>query len=842
MLELAIALTLYGDNFLRNIGKASKGVEELKAVTSSLKNEDSINSLTRQIKKTTEETKKAEKEFYSLSSILYKTFNPKNLNDFSEKLEDITLKAGAIGGAITLGLRSVVVDAVEFEKGIAEASTLTKENFEKFKKLYSNQLLEISNELGQSKLAVTKAFYDAISSGFDPKKALEIIKVAGESAVAGVSDISTANNTLITVMKAWGLNLNQASDYIFKTIAKGRTTFEEIARDIGGVASTVAAAGIKFKEFSAVVAAATAKGLDTGQTMTSIRDIVNSLIAPTSQAQKAFQQLGITINKETLKQKGLVGTLKEITDAMREAGLTEADQAQMLSEIFGSVEAQKVVNMFVADPDTFVKTLKEFQNVGGETEEAFKKMSQSTAFAFSRLSQAVSSVKISLGALFLPVVKTGADVLSSFAVTVKDLVDNHKTLASIMGWGAGAFGLLATTTAGLAAATAFSAKALSLAVEGFKFYTSAGRTLFEVLKLGIPIVRAFSASLLTNPIFLAASAVALAGFLIYKNWGHLKSFFSDVFKAVKGFLGGIGDLFGKASKIGSDILTAFEGLGKGITKILSKIVVFGKDAFAFLAKAIISYSPYGIVIKEWQKVFKFLSSINLFNAGSKIISTLIEGIKSKFGEVVGTVKDVLSKVRNLLPFSPAKEGPLSDLHKTGIRFVETIAEGIKGDSLISRVSSLAKNLWEIISETPKHVLTIPTTIKELTQPVKLVFSELPKISLPEIVQTVKTAFEIPKLTSAFSLSLAPLISVPGISAASQYPVSHYLSNVQSTQTHSVQSTTHYHINITVNGKVSEEDGVKIAKMVRREIEKYEREKQRKEAKTNYGIGNSYDRS
>jgi len=787
MLELAIALTLYGDNFIRNVAKASREVNSLKAITSSLSGENAFNTLAREIKETTEEGKKAEKEFKSLSATIKRAFDPKNLNDFSEKLEDITLKAGSIGGAITLSLKSVISDAADFEKGLAEASTLVNVDFEKFKELYSDKLLQISVELGQEKSAVTKAFYDAISSGFSPQKALEVIRLAGKAAIAGVSDISTANNALITVVKAWGIGLNKASDYIFKAIAKGRTTFEEIARNIGGVAATISSAGIKFNEFSAILAAATAKGLDTGQTMTSIREIVNSLIAPTSQAQKAFQKLGITVNKETLKQKGLIGTLKEITDAMKRAGLSEAEQAQMLSDIFGSVEAQKVVNMFIADPETFLKTLKEFQSVGGETEQAFKKMSQSTAFAFNRLSEAISSTKIVLGNLFLPVVETSANVLSRFAVSLKDLIEHHRTLASVIGMAVGGFGVLALTAAGFAAGAAFTMKSVGLLVEGFKLYASAGKTLFQVLKLGIPVVRTLTATLMANPIILAATAIAVAGFLIYKNWDKIKPVISNVFKAVKGFFGGIGELIGKAKEIGRSVLTAFKGFGSGIGTLLSKAAHLGKGVLISIAKAAIVYSPFGIMVREWKKILSFLSNLNLFKAGSKIISTLIEGIESKAKELYDAVKGTLSKVRNLLPFSPAKEGPLSDLHKTGIRFIETIAAGVKGEPLFKSLIPIFGNLKKLFLS---HNLF----------PVKL-----PTLMFPPLV--------------AGTFSLTPFTA--GVSKAS--------GNIYQV-----------HINVTVNGNADRQTAVEIAKAVEPVVRKVLREHQRKEMRVNYGIGDSYN--
>jgi phage-related protein len=49
----------------------------------------------------------------------------------------------------------------------------------------------------------------------------------------------------------------------------------------------------------------------------------------------------------------------------------------------------------------------------------------------------------------------------------------------------------------------------------------------------------------------------------------------------------------------------------------------------------------------------------LMDAGSKIINGLISGIKSKISDVKNAVSGVVSEIRSFLPFSPAKQGPLS---------------------------------------------------------------------------------------------------------------------------------------------------------------------------------------
>ena len=65
-----------------------------------------------------------------------------------------------------------------------------------------------------------------------------------------------------------------------------------------------------------------------------------------------------------------------------------------------------------------------------------------------------------------------------------------------------------------------------------------------------------------------------------------------------------------------------------------------------------------------------------FDSGKKIVSTFADGIRSAFTGAVDTVKSGLQKIRNLLPFSDAKEGPLSTLTLSGQRTMTTYAHGL----------------------------------------------------------------------------------------------------------------------------------------------------------------------
>lgn len=70
----------------------------------------------------------------------------------------------------------------------------------------------------------------------------------------------------------------------------------------------------------------------------------------------------------------------------------------------------------------------------------------------------------------------------------------------------------------------------------------------------------------------------------------------------------------------------------------------------------------------------------LFGAGKKIIQGLIDGIKNMAGAVKDAVGNVLSKARDMLPFSPAKEGPFSGRgwsRYSGEAIMRDLATGIR---------------------------------------------------------------------------------------------------------------------------------------------------------------------
>lgn len=86
------------------------------------------------------------------------------------------------------------------------------------------------------------------------------------------------------------------------------------------------------------------------------------------------------------------------------------------------------------------------------------------------------------------------------------------------------------------------------------------------------------------------------------------------------------------------------------------------------------------LVQIWTGITDWFNNISLFDAGAKIISTLIDGFLSMHQAMLDTVVNLFSKIREYLPFSDAKKGPLSQLTASGAAIVTTLGDGVKQGS------------------------------------------------------------------------------------------------------------------------------------------------------------------
>lgn len=86
----------------------------------------------------------------------------------------------------------------------------------------------------------------------------------------------------------------------------------------------------------------------------------------------------------------------------------------------------------------------------------------------------------------------------------------------------------------------------------------------------------------------------------------------------------------------------------------------------------------GMLTNVWDGLGKFFSGLGglFYDSGKAIISTLVDGISAMAMAPVNAIKNVMGKVREFLPFSDAKKGPLSELTYSGGAIMTTLSTGV----------------------------------------------------------------------------------------------------------------------------------------------------------------------
>lgn len=109
-------------------------------------------------------------------------------------------------------------------------------------------------------------------------------------------------------------------------------------------------------------------------------------------------------------------------------------------------------------------------------------------------------------------------------------------------------------------------------------------------------------------------------------------------------------------------------------------------------KLLIFLGPIGLVIyafKNWEEILGIVTGVfdsimgyiaglysKFRDAGANIVQSLIDGIKSLISKPAELIKDALGSISDMLPFSPAKKGPLAKLPNWESYLVEPI-EAVK---------------------------------------------------------------------------------------------------------------------------------------------------------------------
>jgi len=480
----------------------------------------------------------------------------RNARDIQNAGKTISSVGSEMAKAITVPVTGIATAAVtmsnDFENAMAKVGTIAdtqKTPMDTLKK----QVIDLSNAVGVGVSDIAEAQYQAISAGVNTASSVDFVATAVKAAKGGFTDTTTAVDGLTTVLNAYGFEADKAtqiSDQMLLAQNFGKTSFGDMASSMGNVIPIASSLNVSTEELFGSIAVLTKNGIATSEAVTGLKAAYSNVLKPSAEASKTAQQLGLDFSSAHLQSVGWAKFLDEIKEKT-------GGNAETMAKLFGSTEALNSVTVLAGKGSAdFAKVLGQMDGAAGMTQTAYEKMltpAERMNISFNKIKNSL----IKFGATLTPTFEKVAEIISAVGDKLSNLSDAQ--VDNIVKW--------AGIVAAIGPAILIFGKTVQTIGKVHKAFGSAIK-IFAKFK-GV-------AGLLTSPAGIVIGilvAIALAAFLIIKNWDKVKGFLSGVggwFKNAFEQAGFVAEGFvSKAKSVVDGIRTVFNGLTTFISGVFT---------------------------------------------------------------------------------------------------------------------------------------------------------------------------------------------------------------------------------------------------------------------------------
>ena len=319
------------------------------------------------------------------------------LQNVTQPIADFTvgalkLEAGLLAAGLAMTVFAVKT-AGDFDGAFRQISTIidaSAEDLDGFKAA----ILDYAEGSTQPLDKITTALANAIGSGVDWSKSLDLIATAEKLAVATRSDLDSTTKVLVSTLNSYGMEIADAgglSDLFFKIIDEGDISMTDLANSFAKVAPIAKISGVSLQEVGAAIATLTASGIKPAESIEYLRGAISNIISPSKQGADLAAELGIQFNAQGLAANGLAGTLQAVAE--KTGG--SADKMKILFGDIGGFTA--AATLAGPQAEKFAQSIVAMGNVTGATDAAFAKMAGSLETATGKISSAFTVLLVNIG-------------------------------------------------------------------------------------------------------------------------------------------------------------------------------------------------------------------------------------------------------------------------------------------------------------------------------------------------------------------------------------------------------------------------------------------------------------
>ena len=420
--------------------------------------------------------------------------------------------------------------------------------------------------------------------------------------------------------------------------------------------------------------------------------------------------------------KGIDGMVKELEKLQKIRAKFGDQAAQDVADAMFGTEGKRVALLLGEKGTTGLQDFLQKMKDQASIEERVAQKTKTLGSALESLGGAWESAVGNIGSVFADDIKSGAKALQGFVEdTLTPFVSEHKTAIKWIAATVGGFSLLSTGV--LATKFAFSgiASIFSAAFMPFKVFkaikaakeletltgtvTKTGRVMkwlgsaFGVAK------KAFiglGKALLTNPIGLTITAIAVAAYLIYNNWEPISAWFSNLWTKVIGyfqnFCNWVQGIWTGATEW---VSSAWAGVSDYFGQFWNNITTFFNSGIGNITATILNWSPLGLFQQVFSTVLSWFGidlPSKFTEFGSNIISGLVNGIRNAWEGAKQIVSDLGDGIKGWFAEKLGIHSPSRVFKGYGVNVVEGLAIGM--DNAQPLATEASKNLSSAVKFEP----------------------------------------------------------------------------------------------------------------------------------------------
>ena len=556
-----------------------------------------------------------------------------DMDEAKQKLANLKTEIVASVASIA-AIAAPIKSAIDFESAMADVKKVVDFKDDNEIKGFSNEILKMSQVIPMTAEGLTQVAAAGGQMGLAKNELLKFTEMAAKTAVAFDITAESAGDTIGKIKNILSLSLDETGEmmdvinHLSNNNAAKASEIVEVMKRIAGIGKQVGLA----KEQTAALAStfiSLGKAPETAATASeALLKKLNNIESLSPKTRAAFKKTGLNIKEfSAMMKKDAQGAVLKFLETMN--NIEPQKRGALLSAIMGTNYDSDVATL-ISGMDVYKKTLDEVSSKEkflGSNEKEFQARSNTAANKIQLMKNALNSLSVSIGNIFLPYISKAIEKITSIIKKITEFAQNNEDLVKKIGFSIAAFFSFNVAMTTLKASSAL----LTLSLGGYRQILT--MLPFDCLKLSAALgqcnfaslgfvgglkkmvlgFRALSLAFLSNPIGAILTAIAVAGALVYKYWDHVKAFFS-------GF---------------------FEGLRKNIAPVT--------DVFNGFFSAI--KSAFTPLMPIFSKISSFFSSLFGQSTATKEEIEGLTNAGAKFGEIVaGAINFVLTPLKLLIEF------------------------------------------------------------------------------------------------------------------------------------------------------------------------------------------------